>query len=295
LEYKGLNIIEGKNKIEVSGIKDFNPTHIFECGQCFRWNRQDDGSFTGVAKNRVIKVRMNDDKLEIENSDTKDFIDIWYDYFDLGTDYSAIKEKLKKDVILKEAVEFGYGMRILRQDIWETLMSFILSANNRIPMIMRTVDSIAKRFGEKVEFDGKLYYLFPESSTLAKTDVKALQICGGGFRCKYLDKTIKMVNDGIVDLTGIENMDTDAARNELKRFPGVGNKVADCTLLYSAGKHEVFPTDVWVKRIMEFLYFGREATMNEIQVFSKEAFGGLAGYAQQYLFYYARENRLGCD
>ncbi len=296
MEYRGLKIIEGDNKVEILGIEDFNPVHTFECGQCFRWNRQDDGGFIGVAKNRVVKISFDGIKLEIENSNSKDFIDIWYDYLDLGTDYSAIKQKLsEEDSIMRKAVEFGYGIRILRQDIWETLISFILSANNRIPMIMRTVESISKKYGEEADFCGGNYYLFPGVETLSNVELCDLQICGGGFRCKYLDKTIKMVNGGAVDLSGIETIKTATARDELKKFPGVGDKVADCTLLYGAARHEVFPTDVWVKRIMEILYFGREASMDEIQKFANEKFGEFAGYAQQYLFYYARENRVGCD
>jgi len=294
VEYKGLRIIEEKNKIEILGADDFNPIHTFECGQCFRWNKNNDGSFIGVAKNRVVKVKSDGRKIEIFNSDLKDFTDIWYDYLDLGTDYSFIKEKLRKDENMRKAIDFGYGIRILHQDLWETLISFILSANNRIPMIMRTVESVSERFGEKIEFDGETYHAFPDSGRLSKTCLSELQICGGGFRCKYIDKTIRMVCEGTFDPDGIKNKPTDEAREELKKLPGVGNKVADCTLLYGDGRHEVFPTDVWVKRIMEILYFGKETGMEEIQKFSKEYFGEYAGYAQQYLFYYARENRIGC-
>lgn len=142
MEYRGLKIIEGENKVEILGIEDFNPIHTFECGQCFRWNKNEDGSFIGVAKNKVVKIKSDGKKIEIFNSDFQDFCDIWYDYLDLGTDYSLIKEKLKKDENMCKAIDFGYGIRILHQDFWETLISFILSANNRIPMIMRTVESL---------------------------------------------------------------------------------------------------------------------------------------------------------
>src|SRR5690554_3865212 len=137
MEYKGYKIIQKDNRVLVEGIKDFNLVHTFECGQCFRWIRQIDGSYTGVAKGRVINVSFCNDRLQIYNSNVEDFTNIWYDYFDLGTDYSDIKKNIVNDEVMKKAVEFGWGIRILKQDLWETLISFIISANNRIPRIMK--------------------------------------------------------------------------------------------------------------------------------------------------------------
>lgn len=293
MDYKGYKIIERENRIIVENVRDFDPVHIFECGQCFRWLRQEDGSYTGIAKGKVINVMYHDGKLEIINSTTQDFIDLWFEYFDLGRDYSEIKLKLAKDEIMKKAIEFGHGIRILRQDIWEVLISFIISANNRIPMIMKVVGAISKVYGEEIWFDGRSYYTFPGAEKLAGSSIEELEFCRGGFRCKYIIQTSKMVKDGIVDLRKLAGMSSDDARNELTEFPGVGNKVADCTLLYSGTKYDVFPTDVWVKRVMEELYFKREASFREIQDFAGNYFGELAGFAQQYLFYYARENKIG--
>jgi len=293
MEYKGLNIIEKGNGIIVEGIKDFNPVHIFECGQCFRWFRQDDGSYTGIARGRVVNVRCSDGRLGIENTTPEDFKDIWFEYFDLGRDYSYIKQRLANDKILKKAIQFGYGIRILKQDIGETLISFIISANNRIPMIMKVVAAISKVYGEEVQFNGRSYYAFPDMNRLSNSTLEQLEVCKGGFRCKYIIKTSGMIRDNEVNLERLTHMSTEAARSELTRLPGVGDKVADCTLLYSGIKLNVFPTDVWVKRVMEELFFKREASHEEIQNFAQERFGELAGVAQQYLFYYARENKIG--
>lgn len=295
IKYKGYEVNEDNNRITVDNVNDFHPVHIFECGQCFRWIKQENGSYTGVARDKAVNVSYADGKLEIANSTMEDFKNIWFDYFDLGRDYSEIKKKLSKDEIMKRAIEFGHGIRILKQDLWETLISFIISANNRIPMIMKVVGAVSKIYGDEVSMDGKSYYTFPHTDKLAGSTLEQLEVCKGGFRCKYILSTAKMVRDGIVNLDTLANMTSHEAREKLKKFPGVGNKVADCTLLYSGTKHDVFPTDVWVKRVMETLYFKREATFSEIQAFASDYFGELAGFAQQYLFYYARENRIGTD
>ena len=293
LEYNGYNVIEENNRVLVEKVKDFDPVHIFECGQCFRWIRQEDGSYDGVAKGKAVNVRYCDGVLQITNSTLEDFTDIWFDYFDLGRDYSEIKLRLAKDEIMRKAIAFGHGIRILRQDLWETLISFIISANNRIPMIMKVIAALSKEYGDKVNLEGKSYYTFPGVDRLAGSRVEELEFCKAGFRCRYIVGTSQMVRDGVVDLKSISGLETRDARKELTKFPGVGNKVADCTLLYSGTKYDVFPTDVWVKRVMEELYFKRGASFKEIQDFARDYFGELAGFAQQYLFYYARENKIG--
>lgn len=291
--YKGLRITEDTGTITVRGVKDFNPVHIFECGQCFRWKRQQDGSYTGIAKKKVCNVKLEGESLILSNSSIQDFIEIWFDYFDLGRDYSKIKANLRKDEIMAKAIDFGWGIRILRQDIWETLISFILSANNRIPMIMKTVEEISRAYGSEIYSGETIYYAFPDDENLAGTTIEQLEICKGGFRCKYISHTSILVNSLNADLKLLHGLNTAEARRYLQNLPGVGPKVADCVLLYSGTKQDVFPTDVWVKRVMEELYFKREASFREIQEFAAQYFGELAGFAQQYLFYYARENRIG--
>lgn len=293
MNYKGYNITEIGDRIRINNVRDFDPVHIFECGQCFRWQKQEDGSYTGVAKGKVVNISYKDGVLEIINSTAADFINIWFDYFDLARDYSKIKELLAKDEVMKKAIEYGHGIRILKQDLWETLISFIISANNRIPMIMKVVDSISNIYGEELIFNDKKYYTFPSVKKLGSSSIEELLVCKGGFRCKYIIKTSTLINEGKIDLQELTGLNTEDARKLLTNFPGVGNKVADCTLLYSGTKQDVFPTDVWVKRVMEELYFKREATLKEIQEFARDYFGDLSGVAQQYLFYYARENKIG--
>jgi N-glycosylase/DNA lyase len=293
LNYMGYNIIEEKDRIVVENVRDFNPVHIFECGQSFRWIKEKDGSYTGVARGRVVNINFIEDKLIINNSNFEDFKDIWYEYLDLCTDYSEIKALLAKDDHMKEAIKFGYGIRLLRQDIWETLISFIISANNMIPRIMKTVAAISKVYGDELHYNGQVYYSFPSVEKLAGSEVEELDFCKGGFRCKYIVNSSRMVREGEVNLNTIKDMPTDMARSELTKFQGVGNKVADCTLLFSGTKRDVFPIDVWIKRVMEELYFKREASFKEIQEFAADYFGEHTGIAQQYLFYYAREKRIG--
>lgn len=293
MDYRGFKVKEEKNRIIIGNVGDFDPIHIFECGQCFRWLKESDGSFTGVVRGKVVNVSMSSGNLIIDNSNIKDFTNIWFDYFDLGRDYSEIKKKLCVDDIMQEAIKYGHGIRILRQELWETLISFIISANNRIPRIMKTINVLSAEFGEEISFDNKNYYSFPNIDLLSGSSVEQLEICKGGFRCKYIYNTANIICQGSVNLEVLDTVSTEDARAVLTKLPGVGNKVADCTLLFSGKKHDVFPTDVWVKRVMEELYFKREASFNEIQEFAKDYFGELSGFAQQYLFYYARENKIG--
>ncbi len=277
----------------VHGIRDFNPVHIFECGQCFRWYKETDGSYTGVVRGKVANVEYTPGRLVLNNVTLDDFKQIWFDYFDLGTDYALIKKAVSIDSIMEKAVEFGNGIRLLRQEPWETLISFILSSNNRIPRIMKIVSEISRLFGERLEAFGKEYFGLPEAQTLADCCFEQIQQCRAGYRCSYIHETARELAKAGCDLKELAGMTGEEARNALMRFKGVGNKVADCVLLYSGIKRDVFPTDVWVKRVMEELYFKREAGFKQIQQFAAEHFGQYAGAAQQYLFYFAREHKIG--
>ena len=293
--FNGLKIYQDKQGVKVTEIRDFDPVHTFTCGQCFRWKEEEDKSFTGVAKGRAVNIAFNDGVLEIKNSSTEDFKNIWYDYLDLGRDYGRIKEELKKDEIMAEAITYGHGIRILRQDFYETLISFIISANNKIPRIMSIVEVIAQNYGDRLIMAEKPYYTFPDIEKLASSTVEELWVCKGGFRCKYIIDSASMIVTGKAGVRSLSELSTVKAREELMKLPGVGPKVADCILLYSGIKKDVFPTDVWVKRVMEELYFKREASFKEIQQFAGDKFGENCGIAQQYLFYYARENKIGTN
>ncbi len=292
MNYNGYTLEEKGGCLRIGNVKDFNPAHIFECGQCFRWIKQPDGSYKGIVRGKWAKVSFEEDTLFIENAGAQDFIDVWYDYFDLGTDYSQIKAVLEKDSIMREAIKTGYGIRLLRQDFWEMLISFIISANNMIPRIMKIVDTLSVMKGKCIDSQA-CCYSFPDVDALADSTLEEINECRAGFRCKYIHKTSQLIKNGHITREKLMKLDTDAARKELMTLPGVGAKVADCILLFSGLKYDVFPTDVWVKRVMEELYLKKESGLKEIQLYAKEQFGELTGYAQQYLFYHARLNKIG--
>lgn len=294
--YKGYEIRCLKScagdSVVVEGVRDFNPVHVFECGQCFRWYREPDGSYTGVVRGRVANASYMPGRLILDNVTFEDFQQVWYDYFDLDRDYDHIKKAVATDDVMKKAVDFGNGIRLLRQEPWEVLISFIISANNRIPRIMKIVSDLSRLFGDELEYGGKKYFSFPDAKRLSDSAPEQIDECRAGYRRRYICQTAKMVAGGF-RLEELAGMKAEDAKNALLQLKGVGSKVADCYLLYSGTRYDVFPTDVWVRRVMEQLYFGRAAGFGEIRQFAAERFGGYAGFAQQYLFYYARENRIG--
>lgn len=286
---------ENDNKVILTEVKNFELPHIFDCGQCFRWNRQENGNYIGVAFERVIEVEKQGDTVIIYNSNLKDFNDIWIKYFDLERDYSAIKSEFEKDELLKKAVEFGYGIRLLQQDPFEMLISFIISANNRIPMIKRAIENISKTYGKKLEYKGNTYYAFPTLKEFREATLDEVEGLGVGFRAKYIVKALEDLSNGTYDLNAIRLSDDDACHEGLKNFSGVGPKVADCIMLFSMGKYSAFPVDVWVKRAMQYFYVAPDVSLPKIRKFARDKFGSLSGFAQQYLFYYARENNIKID
>ncbi|MCC3870132.1 DNA-3-methyladenine glycosylase family protein [Terrisporobacter mayombei] len=291
-----MNIIEKDNKIILEGISDdFDPQHVFDCGQCFRWLKEEDSSYTGVVQGRVINVKKENDLIIFDNTNKEDFDNIWFDYFDLGRDYSEIKNELKiMDEYLEKATEFGQGIRILQQDGWEMLISFIISANNRIPMIQRAINNLSERYGKFVgEYRGKKHYAFPTPEELSQASVEDIRACQTGFRDKYIKSVVDYVSENNEDVLSYRELNTDECINELVRFNGVGPKVADCIALFGMQKYDTFPVDVWVKRVMEEFYVEENLSLPKIRKFALEKFGDLAGFSQQYLFYYARELGIG--
>lgn len=293
-EGRGLDAADGGiPRITVRDVHDFDLKQIFECGQCFRWTRETDGSYTGVVRGKVANAAYENRALTLDNVTFEEFDRIWFDYFDLGRDYSSIKKAVAVDGIMREAVEFGSGIRLLRQETWETIISFIISANNNIPRITRIINDISRLYGKELEYCGRKYYSFPDAKTLALCSLEQIQKCRAGYRCGYICETAAAAAGGGFDMDRLALMDTEDARKSLLGLKGVGGKVADCILLFSGIGLDVFPTDVWVKRVMEELYFKREAGLNEIRRFALDYFGQYAGIAQQYLFYYARERKIG--
>lgn len=280
---------------EIDKNESFNLIHIFECGQCFRWNKEKDGSYTGVFKNNVLNVEEENGKIKFQGICEGNIENIVKEYFDLNTDYMKIKETLSKvDEYLEESIKFGKGIRILNQDLWEVLISFIISANNNIPRIKGIVERIAKQYGREIIYNGKSYYTFPKPDELAKATVEDLRKLGLGFRDKRVYETTQKIKNGEINLNElVEIKDTNKIREILETLPGVGPKVADCILLFGLKRFEVFPIDVWVRRIMNDLYIKNEdetkVNKKEIENLAKTKYAELAGIAQQYLFYWKRE------
>lgn len=286
------NIIEENDMIILKDMKNFNPKHIFECGQAFRWKVEDDNSYTAIAYGRVINVKREKDDIVLKNTNLDDIKGIWYNYFDLGRDYDEIKRILSEDDVLREAIKFGEGIRILNQDPFETVISFIISANNQIPRIKKSIELIANHYGERIE--GTEYYSFPTPEALSKAKAEDLkEICRVGFRGERIVETSKIIARGDIDLNEIFNMPKEEGKKILMTLPGVGPKVSECILLFAFKKSDAFPVDVWVKRVMEYFYLKEDTNEKLIGDYGAKLFGSLAGFAQQYLFYYARELGIG--
>lgn len=275
--------------------KSFEPEHIFECGQCFRWNKQKDGSYTGIFKENVVNVKKENNRIIFKGICKGNIKEECIDYFDLDTDYDNIKNKLSNvDDYLKTSIKYGEGIRILNQDLWETLISFIISANNNIPRIKGIIERISKKYGKKIVWNNNEYYTFPTPKELSKASVEDLRNLGLGFRDVRVYETTRIINENPNKLNELEDeKDVNRLREELLEFPGVGPKVADCVMLFSTLKRlEVFPIDVWVRRVMNELYIKNEdetkINKKEIEQLAKTKYGNLAGIAQQYLFYWRR-------
>lgn len=281
------------NKIILKGQTSFVPSHIFECGQAFRWKKLDEEAYRFIFRDMVLEARATDDAIEIigDFRDEKDILN----YFDLNTDYDTIKNMLSaNDEVIRKAIDFGGGMRILKQDPFEAYISFIISANNQIKNIKNTIKKLSQMYGEKLNnpFDEEEYYAFPSPAALSSAkpeDIK--EHARAGFRSERIVIASKMVQEGIIDFEELKERSVDDIRKTLLEVPGIGEKVFQCILLFGLGRTDSFPVDVWVKRVMEELYYGGEERNKKlIQEDGMRRFGDLSGYAQQYLFYYMREN-----
>ena len=290
-----MKLYEKDNLVILEDVENFDAKAIFTCGQAFRWYEEKNGSFTTVHLGRVLNVLNEDDKVIFKGTNLEEFNDIWIDYFDLNTDYQSIRKSLANNKILANAMEYGKGIRILNQNHFEMLISFIISANNMIPRIRKSIEVISMRYGKFIcEDENRKYYSFPTVEELSKATVEELrEFAKVGFRDKRIFDTVNMIKNENIDLDSFENLETDNLREELLRFSGVGNKVADCIMLFSYKRGEVFPVDVWIKRVMEELFIKEETPVKKISKEADRIFGKYAGYAQQYLFYYGREEKIG--
>ncbi len=268
-------------------IKDFIPEHTFECGQCFRWDKQPDGSFIGVANSQAVRISAAGSTVEIEGITPEDYESFWKRYLDADRDYSAVKNAVNINEAMDKAVNFGSGIRILRQDFFEALISFIISQRSSIPKIKSCVNKLCKLCGEKIMFEGRDYYSFPtpkKVAMLSESDIRAL---GVGYRAPYILKAAQAMLNGEIDEKLLDASDTPSARKKLLSLYGVGDKVCDCVLLFSLGKYDLFPADVWIKRVMEEEFDSKDA-----KKLGESQFGSYSGFAQQYLFYWRKYNNV---
>lgn len=291
-------------KIELDMTKTpFNIDHTLSCGQTFRWQKRDNWWF-GVIYGTVVKIKQTKKDLEFISSSTKVDADFLRSYLRLDDDLLNVYSKIAKDKHMVEAIERFRGLRLVRQEPWECLISFICATYKNVPAIKQMIFNICRELGDPIEFEGETFYTFPNSRVLAKANPKQLRRCKLGFRTERVLETSKLINKGKCDLESLRTKPYEVAKKELMRLPGVGHKVADCVLLFSLDKLEAFPVDVWMKRIILRYYdshFERKfvdkvesessLTSREYQIvydFGRRYFGDYVGYAQEYLYHFER-------
>lgn len=273
--------------IKIKIEKPFKLNETVTCGQIFRFFPLDDGSFDIIIKDRVINVYMEDNYLCVSSNNEDNLEEVVINYFDLDNDYDVMNEFLiKNDEKIKPAVEFSSGLVMIKQDPFETVMSYIISANNGVPQIASALNNIAKNYGEKIIFNEKEYYLFPRYKDLKDLSVEAFRNCKVGFRDKYLKSMVDKLNNNEINLDEFYSLDTKEALDKFMENVGIGPKVASCILLFAYQKYDVFPIDTWVKKVMKNDY-EIEGEKN-IRDFATKTYGKYSGIAIQYLFNYGR-------
>ena len=270
-----------KNSIIIKDLSCFNIRHILECGQIFRFFEQPDGSFRVFSKDKSAVIKQTEDEAVIYTDDPEYFTK----FFDLERDYGEIKQKLRDKPFMSEAIEYGGGIRILNQDKWEMLISFIISANNHIPRIKGIIQRLCERLGEN---KGD-YYAFPTPEKMAQMDESFYASIGAGYRAAYLASTARQIANGF-DLEEITLLNGNEGNKRLCKLLGVGPKVADCILLFGYHKQDVFPVDTWIKKVYKDVIGDNEPNNNAMRRKLIEMYGEYSGYAQQYLFFNKREN-----
>lgn len=281
------------NNVIIEEVQDFVLSQILECGQCFHFDRIDNEEYDILAFDRALHIKQIDNRLILYTTNLEDYENIWRVYFDMENDYGSIKNRIAEaDSLLLPAINNRQGIRILNQDFFETLISFIISQNKQIPQIKQCVKNISHKYGKEIiGYNGETFYGFPDVETLNSVSEEELRECKVGFRAPYIKSACKAVYDGDVTKEKLDRLSIEGARELLMTIKGVGEKVANCVLLFGLGRREAFPVDVWMKRIMEQMYFdGKDTKKCDIETFAYDKFGEFSGYAQQYLFDYARTN-----
>jgi N-glycosylase/DNA lyase len=279
-----------KDGIRLSGYSSFSLYNTLECGQTFRWNRTEDGWYVGIVGERFIKLKQDDDSIIISSPASDEGIQAVVEYFRLETDHGALEKSISGlDEHVCNAVEFGKGLRIVRQPLWECIVSFIISARNRVSFIKEEVELLCQRFGSRFCDQDHIFYTFPEPEVLASADVTEIQSCRVAYRAEYIKRTAELVASSKIPLDELFCMETSFTREQLMKLPGVGRKVADCVLLFALERFEVFPVDIWIQRVMQYFYFNSQPVrLREILEYAEENFREYAGYVQEYLYFYSR-------
>ena len=285
----------GKGDFVVKGVADFDVGQTLECGQCFHFKKIDENEYGVVAFGKLLHIRQDDNSVIFYDTSEAEYEEVWKKYFDLDRNYAQIKASLlEKDSKLKQAMDTMWGVRILKQDFFEILISFIISQNKQIPHIKQIVATISRKYGDYLGKIGEEeFFGFPSCEKMLDITLEDLKECKTGFRAPYIMDAVSKVGDKTIDEKILREVDIHVCLEKLQLIKGVGEKISNCVMLFGLEKREAFPIDVWIKRIMEFMYFDREASKDEIAAFAKERFGKYGGYAQQYLFYYGRERKVG--
>ncbi len=275
-----MKITETKDGVTVKGISNLDIYQTFDCGQCFRFDPDPDGGISGVAFGRFVRFEQPEpDTLLTFGATAKEFEDVWAPFLDLGRDYGEYARAFASDPTLSAAALAAGGIRILRQDPWETLCSFIISQNNNIPRIKSLVERISRTYGDPIDSPRGKVWSFPTAKRLAQVPEEEIFALRTGFRARYIADAARRVASGDISLQDVAKLSTKEAEAELCRIKGVGPKVAACSLLFGFGRGDAFPVDVWVRRVLDEYYPGG---------FDIAALGDMAGIAQQSLFYYSR-------
>lgn len=274
-------------------VTHFDLAKTLECGQCFRWHNNQNGGYTGVVQGRIITAWQKGNQLMLYPTNLEEVENVWVPYFDLERDYSTFAGRiLEQAPWMKKPVALGQGIRILKQDPWETTITFILSANNHIPRITASVACLAKNWGPYLgEGEKESYHGFPTPQSLRQINLEDWRRCGAGYRAEYLMKTAEQWEHHYGEILQVEaSQETlpDYHRRILEKLPGVGPKVSACISLYGLGHHSQFPVDVWIRRRVKALWPKSPESDKDIEQSALKMFGEAAGYAQQLLFYEAR-------
>lgn len=275
--------------ITLNNIRNFDLKSTVTCGQIFRYNTEDDNSYTIILSDRVINIKQKDDELYVKSNNEKDLENVIYEYFDLKRDYEKInKYIINKEENLKEVVKKSKGLKMIKQEPFETVMEYIISSNNRVPAIANAMNNIAQNYGKKIVFENKEYFLFPTAYDLRNVSQEEFRSAKTGFRDKYLFNIVKTINNKELDLEKINEMNTKDAMEKFMSYSGIGVKVASCILLFAYAKFDVFPIDTWVKKYMKDTYGIEDA--KTIEFVAREKYGKYSGIVLQYMFH-AKRNK----